>query len=244
MESQESRSPLKGKPLRLPGQSVQDALDDLVIDKLIPYFMFVVFLALLTGMEWVAVWRHLPRQPWLYSGMTAIAAIVCSWQYLRAQRHIANLRLGRDGERLVGEYLERLRFDGGHVFHDVPGEHFNLDHVLLTTRGFFVVETKTRSKPRRGKAVVTMQGDSVLVAGFKPDRDPVQQVQSNARWLAQLLSQRTGKNVPVRGVILFPGWRVEKMSAVWRASALPWVLSPRPCESFFSTNRTESQAKT
>jgi len=55
MESQESRSPLKGKLLRLPGQSVQDALDDIVLDKLIPYFMFVVFLALLTGMEWVAV---------------------------------------------------------------------------------------------------------------------------------------------------------------------------------------------
>jgi predicted DNA-binding transcriptional regulator AlpA len=32
MESQESRSPLKGKPLRLPGRSVQEALDDLLFD--------------------------------------------------------------------------------------------------------------------------------------------------------------------------------------------------------------------
>jgi hypothetical protein len=61
MESQESRSPLKGKPLRLPGQSVQEALDDLLFDKLLPYFLFVMFLALLTGMEWLAVLRHSPR---------------------------------------------------------------------------------------------------------------------------------------------------------------------------------------
>jgi len=77
-----------------------------------------------------------------------------------------------------------------------------------------------------------MQGDSVLVAGFKPGRDPVQQVQSNARWLAQLLSQRTGKDLPVRGAHSVSGLARGKDVAVWRASALPWVLSPRALRKF------------
>lgn len=232
MESRGLRSPLKDKPLRLPGQSVQDELDGLLFDKLIPYFLFVVFLGLLTGMEWIAVWRHLPRQPWLYTGMTLIAVVVCGWQFMRARQKIASLKLGRDGERTVAEFLESLRERGAQVFHDVPAEGFNLDHVLLCRRGIFAIETKTRGKPVGRDARVTFTADSVLVGGHKPERDPVRQVQGGARWLGQLLEQSTGKRFSVRGLVLFPGWFVEPMTRAWKEAGLPWVLSPKVLSRF------------
>jgi hypothetical protein len=75
--------------------------------------------------------------------MTVFAAIGCGWQFMRQRRQLAKLRLGRDGERVVGQFLEDLREDWARVFHDVPGDRFNLDHVVLSLNGFFVIETKT-----------------------------------------------------------------------------------------------------
>lgn len=36
-----------------------------------------------------------------------------------------------EGERAVGQFLEQLREQGFHVFHDVVGTGFNVDHVLV-----------------------------------------------------------------------------------------------------------------
>jgi hypothetical protein len=41
------------------------------------------------------------------------------------------LMQGREGEKAVGQYLERLRARGYQVLHDIPGENFNIDHVLI-----------------------------------------------------------------------------------------------------------------
>jgi nuclease-like protein len=234
MQSKESRSPLKDKPLRLPGQSVQDALDKLIFDKFIPYVLFVIFLAVLTAMEWLAVVRHAPRQPWLYTGMTVVAAVVCGWQFVRIRQRATELRLGRDGERAVGQFLEDLREDGARVYHDVPGDKFNLDHVVLSPKGFFVIETKTHTKPPRGEARVPLTADSILVGGFKPDRDPVNQVQAGVRWLSQLLEESTGKRFRVRGAVVFPGWWVEPMTEAWKRADLPWVLEPKALPAFIA----------
>lgn len=44
--------------------------------------------------------------------------------------------------------------------------------------GIFTVETKTFSKPARGNAKVTFDGENILVNGFRPDRDPVTQARA------------------------------------------------------------------
>ncbi len=106
--------------------------------------------------------------------------------------------------------------------------NFNLDHVVLSTRGFFVIETKTHSKPKRGRAEVSFTENSVRVAGYTPNRDPVAQVQAESRWLGQLFEKSTGRPAfPIKGVVVYPGWTVQRMSTAWKRSAdLPWVLPP------------------
>ena len=233
MEPKGSRSPLKEKPLPLPGQSVHERIVDWAFGRLLaPLWIASVFLFLAIN-EWAAVRGHWPRRPWVYTALAVLSGLVCGVQFWRSREALARLQLGRDGERIVGEQLERLRGHGAQVFHDVPGEGFNLDHVLLCRRGIWVIETKARSK--RGNPKVTFTHDSIRVGGFKPDRDPVSQVQANARWLAQLLEASTGKRFAVRGVVLFPGWWVEPMPPAWKQAGLPWVLSSKALRGFIES---------
>jgi hypothetical protein len=235
MSSRLSRSPLKAKPLRLPGQSVQEAIDDLLWNETSPYIAIALAMTLVASFEWLAVLRHLPRQPWTYSGIAVLTIALTTVKVWRVRARVQQLKLGRDGERVVGQYLERLRAEGADVFHDVPGDRFNIDHVVLSVHGFYAVETKTRSKPTRGDARVTLTEEGLLVNGFRPDRDPLVQAQAGARWLSQLLEETTGKRFPVRAVVLFPGWFVEPMSNAWRLSPeKPWVLEPKALPGFIA----------
>jgi hypothetical protein len=91
----------------------------------------------------------------------------------------------------------------------------------------YAIETRTLSKPWP-KATVTVEGNSLRVAGHIPDRDPIKQVTSAARWLECLLEQSTGKRFAVRGVVVFPGWFVEQRSA----RGAVWVLEPKALPAF------------
>jgi hypothetical protein len=225
------RSPLVARPLRLPGQSVQEELDRTLEDEFLPYLLAAGLLLFAAAMEWLATWRHIPRLPWLYSAMAAIAILLCVRQFFQIKRRVERLKLGRDGEQAVGQFLERLREDSAHVFHDVLGNGFNLDHIVLSPRGFFVIETKTWSKPAKGEARITLDNRSLQINGNIPDRDPLAQAQAGARWLATLLQESCGKQFALKSVVLFPGWFVEKMTADWKTN-LPWVLEPKAFPSF------------
>ena len=70
----------------------------------------------------------------------------------------------------------------------MPGEGFNIDHVLICPQGIFAIETKTWSLPWPAAKVVNREG-KLLKAGFTPERDPVTQVSAAARWLQDTLSR-------------------------------------------------------
>jgi hypothetical protein len=226
-------NPLKGKPLRSPGQSVQDELDNLVFDHVAPYSLGAAFLVIQAFTEWLMTIQHAPRQPWVYTLLAVVAVAASAVQIPRALKKSKQLKLGRDGERVVGQFLEGLRVDGARVFHDIPGEGFNLDHVVISPHGVYVVETKTRMKPRSASAQITCEGTELRIAGQRPDRDPIVQVQSGGRWLQKLLEETTGKKFAVRTAVVFPGWFVQPMPLMWRQDAsMPWVLEPKALPAF------------
>ncbi len=114
----------------------------------------------------------------------------------------------------------------------MPADGFNLDHVLIAPQGIFVIETKTRSKPRQGDPRLSFAGETLKVAGFVSDRDPIAQVRASSRWLSELLTESTGEKIKARGVVLFPGWFIEPMTRDWLNAALPWVLEPKSLPGF------------
>jgi hypothetical protein len=161
------------------------------------------------------------------SWAAAVAVAFTAWRFVVTRKQVRQLRLGRDGERCVGQYLERLRASNSQVFHDIPANDFNLDHVIISPHGIYAVETKTFSKPSPD-AKVTVDGSTLRVAGRVPERNPIDQVAAAARWLENLLRESTGKQFQVRGVVVFPGWFVEQISP----RGPVWVLEPKALPAF------------
>lgn len=152
-----------------------------------------------------------------------------AFQIGRAWPQLKALRLARDGEKVVGQFLEQLREDGYQVFHDVVGNGFNVDHVLLGPTGMLTIETKTFSKRSSPDAKVIFDGERVLVDGYEPDRNPVAQAKAQAAWLRELLAESTGRKFSARPVILFPGWFVQQGKGTTREI---WVLEPKALRAF------------
>ena len=223
------QSPLKSKPLRNPGQSLDEELQRVLDDQVTPYFWFAAVLSLLAALEWFGYLRNAPRQPVVFTTVAGAAVVIGAFRLWQLRKRVQRLKLGRDGERAVGQFLERLRASGAIVYHDVPGEGFNLDHVVISPQGIFVIETKTWSKPSPN-ARIGFAGSGLLVNGRAPERDPVAQVQGEAKWLRRVLQESTGKQLPVRGVILFPGWFVDPMPVDTKRDL--WVLEPKALPAF------------
>ncbi len=160
-----------------------------------------------------------------------------SKKILIARKKIKALRLGRDGEMAVGQYLESLRENGAKVFHDIQGEGFNLDHVVIDKSGIYVIETKTFSKPDKGQTIVTYDGEKVFVNGKEPDRNPVIQVKAACHWLKELLKESTGKDCNPRPVVVFPGWFVQP--TVEAKNSDVWVLNPKALPAFISNSKPQ-----
>jgi hypothetical protein len=227
------RSPLKARPLRNPGQSLDEEIERTIDNQATSPFIAIAGLWVLAAVEWLAVWRDLPRQPWWFTIAALVASCLFAWHVNRVRGHVRNLRQGRDGERVVGQFLDGLREAGARIFHDVPADGFNLDHVVISARGIYVVETKTISKPGP-YAKVVFDGEQVTVAGHRPDRDPVRQASAEANWLSKLLEQSTGRRFAVRGVVVYPGWWIERTNREQPAQV--WVLEPKALPAYIENS--------
>src|SRR5258708_38144973 len=224
----EKRSPLKDKPLRLPGQSVQDEIDRIFEEEYMHYIYLGSGTVIVDLIDWIFTLSKVPHSPWVTTGISSVFLAYCFVKAYRAEKKIAPLKLGRDGERIVAEQLDILKYDGAVVLHDIVADRFNIDHVILAKQGIFVAETKTRSKPSNGASKVTYDGTTLLVDGIKPDRDPIAQAEMNAQWLIQTLAESTGKRFAVKPVVLFPGWWVENKAK----NSKVWVLEPKQLPGF------------
>lgn len=225
------KSPLKAAPLHNPGQSLDEEIQRVLDDKVMPYALAMVFVIVLALLEW---WRWYTKQlpsPITYSVLAIIVAPFCYYKLLRIRQTLRQLRLGRDGERAVGQYLEELRAKGYRVLHDIVGNGFNIDHVVFSAKGIFVIETKTFSKPAKGEARVFVSDDKLLLNGKAMDRDPVVQAKAAAGWIADLLKESTGRTFSVKPVVVFPGWFVDGN----RLDA--WVLNPKALPTYIDNER-------
>ena len=141
------RSPLKDKPLRQAGQSVQDQLNNLIDDTVAPYIWAPIIFVAFTVYGWYLwITKTIPN-PLLLTVITVAVVIYSVFKVSRAQKEIANLKQGRDGERVVGRLLDSLQGNNCFVLHDIVADGFNLDHVVVSEKGVFAIETKTYSKP-------------------------------------------------------------------------------------------------
>jgi Nuclease-related domain len=119
--------------------------------------------------------------------------------------------IGAKGEERVGRRLERLQGGACVVLHDRSLGHGNIDHLVCTPRGVWVVDTKNytgrveaRRRARQSQLFVRGRHATALVDGVERQVDAVQAA--------------LDVGTPVRGALCF--WNAE-----WGALARPFVVN-------------------
>ncbi|MBE0488668.1 MAG: NERD domain-containing protein [Halomonas sp.] len=212
------RSPFDAHPLREPGQALRDRLDrafaDLFLNgalgpiaTLAPLVYGMGRMLFATEQDWVE-WA-------LYGVFSTLLMLLFCFLLMRDFQRIRRLKLGLACELAVGQELERLIRPEAHpyyVFHDVPAKGTRINHVVVTPCGVFVVETRARTRPftPTGKEVnlVTVEPSRLRFPGWS-ERQPLEKTRELTGWMADWLSELTGRAVPVMGVLTLPGWDVE-----------------------------------
>jgi predicted solute-binding protein len=121
-----SKSPLKNKPLRVPGQSLDEEIKNFIDDKLFKYLLFPLLLVVFSVYDWL-LWYQVVKlpNPLLFSVITIGLSVYSFFKLKKEIKKAKALKLGRDGERAVGQTLEALRKKGYRIFHDLL-EHLSI----------------------------------------------------------------------------------------------------------------------
>jgi hypothetical protein len=209
-KQKDKRTPLAEPSLPQPGDSgvleLWDLIGDMMLLGVLPFALLCM--SVVEWMHYFVPGKPRPLIP------TVGFLLVLGFAVLRGRqafRRLDSLVLGIQGERAVGQMLEKMRRYGYHVFHDLSEDGYNIDHVLIGLGGIFAIETKTRSKPRTGNVKVVVDGEKLTVAGLTPDRDPIAQAEGAARRVKNIILAQSGQEIDCVPVVIFPGWYVETL---------------------------------
>jgi hypothetical protein len=177
------RTPLTRNLLRAAGESIRPQLEDLSLD-MMGLACLLVMLPVVVYSLWISELhfgdRQITGQSIVINATVTFAALggigIRLWKVITRRR---SLQLALDGEMAIGQELNQLMLKGYAVYHDLPGENFNIDHVVVTPAGVFAVETKARPKPISidGKADAEVVYDgATLRFGNRENREFLEQV--------------------------------------------------------------------
>ena len=179
--------------------------------------------------------------PQIFFGLVLVGWVIwlifATLKFTKRVHRIKQLRLGYECELAVGQELDLLMLKGFRVFHDIPAENFNIDHIVIGPPGVFAVETKGRSKTisdnGEGKKQfrVAYKG-GVLQFPNGVDRETVPQAKRQAKWVTYWLSQATGQRLQAQPLVILPGWFVENQD-----KAEVSVIASGYIEGFFSNHK-------
>lgn len=220
------RSPIENRVIYGPGEQLRKRIDEhgdeVLAGMAVLFFLGPYFLAF-----WALMRIDLAKVSLGWSEFTFLTAftVLGAWTIRRIFRHGQKRRIalaGLKAELYTAQELNRLMALGCTVLHDIPGENFNLDHVVIGPRAVYSVETKSVRKPpatsTKDHFKVIYDGDCLRFPDFT-DSKRLQQAKRQAEWLASYLRQATGRQIPVVPALALPGWWIEASGP----SALPEV---------------------
>jgi nuclease-like protein len=138
------------------------------------------------------------RRPAFWLTFAVIFTIISAIWLMRLF-HIAR-RLNREerGELHVAD-------NGYKPIHDIVGDGFNVDHVLVGPGGVFAIETKYRS----GKGEITVRNEGVFVGERLEEKDCLKQARGSAKAVSQLIAENCARREWVTPVVVFVGdWKI------------------------------------
>lgn len=168
-----------------------------------------------------------------------VVTVLGSKKLLGHVKRLQVLKLGYECELTTGQELDQLMKYGFHVFHDVPAEGFNIDHLVVGPTGVFAVETKGRSKPKaetggEKSSYRVVYENGVLQFPTWQETEPLEQAKRQAQWVSKWLSNACGFEVRSSPALILPGWYIER-----RARSEVPVLALGALSNFFTKYRVQ-----
>jgi len=200
---------LKEQPARNPAQSLDEKINKIegesVNDAVLLFVLPIIFCIVV----WIIWAFNIQVNPVLVTIILLPVSAFALMRMFKIRKYLHDHRLGREGERIVGQYLNKLNYFGYRVIHDVVFERGNIDHLIVCKKGVFTIETKTLRKKGKGDGNISYDGKNVLVNGASLPRNPIPQAQGQARQLAKFIKMKTAEKIPVQPIVVFPDWFVE-----------------------------------
>jgi len=206
--------PFTDMPLRPPGEELRLKIQELE-DKLLDAYLAIASLSLACS---IITLSAIKSQGFLAVIVIVVLLYAFSWRFTRRMlnlmEELRNKRLGYLGERVVGETINQLLAHGFKVFHDLPLDGFNVDHVVVGSQGLFAIETKTVRRPNTPRGhpdhIANYDG-KVLTFPFGRDRYyKIEEAKSRADGLSRWLTQSTGKPFYAQSILALPDWYVKR----------------------------------
>ena len=228
----QAEKPFTEPPLRPAGEALSVKIDD-IVEKAQDKVIFLIGISIIGDILLQAT----GQKPGTVISLFILVLIISIWvgvQLVKLMKELLNHRLGLLGERVVGECLNQLMLQGHRVFHDLPFDGFNIDHVVVGPSGIFAVETKAhrklKDKKGRKESRVLFDGKTLQWPGGFVDNKAPEQAVLNAKTLWKWLSEATGDKIWVDPVLVIPGWYVER-----KANGGIAVLNEKEIGSFLSS---------
>lgn len=235
------RSPLSGKVFHQPGEQLRKRVADITDDigEKVARVVFIGPLLLLAVVISHFDWSSI-RFGWAEGVVVLMLLGFLLWNVRGLAHDMKRRNDAREGlaaELMTAQLLLPLMTQGCLVYHDIPADKFNLDHVVIGPNAVYMVETKSRRKPAgKGKDNATVHYDGT---GLRfPDHattQPIEQARHEARWLAEYLRAAAGEPVVVFAVVALPGWFVTLGKDASRSDVA--VINPKMHSVFLDTRR-------
>jgi hypothetical protein len=222
--SEKRKSPLKDPPpdapFRFPGQSTAKQIEDVKEETIEMYALLTAafsMILLTVWMAWFVDFKITLTNP-------VVPIIICVsivptliyfffmmvWlnNALKKRRQMRNLRLSFEAKFIVGQHLESLRDYEYEVLHDIPGNGFTIDHVVIAPNGIFAIETKSLRKEKGQQAPIDVEHGKISINGKDLGKHMVFYAAVHAHWLHEQIRNGIACEYPVQPIIVFPEWQV------------------------------------
>lgn len=234
------KNPINMDLLRSPGESLREQIEDKKLD-IDTYLTMIPVLPLLLYISYLQSSKSI-----FYSLVLCCSGIICiliaAYKLQKLIKIKTKLSLGYDAELSIGQELNTLMRDGYYVFHDIPAENYNIDHVVVGATGVFAIETKGRSKPIKKDGTsefkVKYDGKQLNFPNWVETK-PLEQAKRQANSLQKWLSNAVGEAVEVKPILAIPGWYIERSGS----QGIIVINGKNPLSIFGKSNGSELNEK-
>jgi hypothetical protein len=195
-----TKNPIKYEKLhRFPAQSLSEKIDDTIIK----LHQNILIITLIYGLVCIYI-------PWV----SILYILVIIYLVSKTLKKITPLRQGRDGELALAQYLNiilkelSMKNIDTYIFHDIINneKQYNIDHILLSQNGLFIIDTKTYAKDEKIENKITIKNNYIYKNGYLYK---LPYIKNQAKWLQSQIKKKINKDIKITPIVAFIGWYVE-----------------------------------